>query len=164
MKIINVTISALICLGATAYAQERPPKLLLRAAHCLEAKDFLPISRTTTLSFGYLLDETSYPGEKVLYIVNYAAPEQSNGFVFAVFLTEQNGGQDLNIQNNARFGLSKDEFAGILFEDPPLGGTWTQEHLARAINQIERRVRFAIPTKSLLAVYPHLHCEAYTDR
>jgi hypothetical protein len=163
MKNITLAVSLMICLCATVHAQEQPPQLLPRAAHCLAVKNFLPSSRATRLSFGYLLDEKSYPGHKVIYLVNYAAPTRSNGLVFAVFLEEHDGRQDFNVQNNASFVLSKDESYGVSFVDPPLGGTWTQEHLASAIKLIEKQPRFTISVKDLLAADPSIGCESYTD-
>jgi hypothetical protein len=126
---IKLAISLLICLGATAHSQEQTPQLLFRAAQCLVIKNFLPSSKATRLTFGHLLDEKSYPGDKVIYLVKYAAPARSNGFVVAIFLTEHDARQEFNIQNNASFALAKDESDGVSFVHPPLGGTWTQEHL-----------------------------------
>ena len=152
------------CLSTTVCAQEEGPKLLVQAAQCLEAKKLLPPSKATGLTFGYLLDEKSYPGEKVLYLVNYAAPARSNGFVFAIFLTEHDGNQVFNIQNNASFVLSKDDRDGVSFVDPPLGGTWTQEHLASAIKRIELLPRFKLRVKDLLKPPDLTQCESYTDK
>jgi hypothetical protein len=163
MKKITLAILLLFGLVATVYAQEQTPQLLLRAAQCLEAKKFLPSSEATKLTFGYFLDEKSYPGDRVIYVVKYAAPTHSNGLVFAIFLTEHDGHQTFNIQNNASFVLSKDEPIGVLFGNPPLGGTWTQEHLASAIKEIEKQPRFAVSAKDLSAADPSLVCEAYTD-
>jgi hypothetical protein len=108
MRRIALAISLLICLCVTVHSQEQAPQLLTRAAHCLAVKDFLPSSRTKRLSFGYDLDEKSYPGEKVLYLVQYAAPARSNVLVFAIYLTEHDGRQNFNIQNNGSFAQSKD--------------------------------------------------------
>jgi hypothetical protein len=163
MKKVSLAISLAICLGATVHSQEQTPQLLFRAAHCLAVKDFLPSSRSKTLSLGYLLDEKSYPGDKVIYLVQYAAPARSNGLVFAIFLTERDGHQDFNIQNNASFVLSKDDLHGVSFVNPPLGGTWTQERLASAIERIEKLSRFAIPVKELYTTDPSISCESYTD-
>jgi hypothetical protein len=74
MEVKLATTSVLICLAATVHPQEKPPQLLLCAAQCLAVKNFLPLSRGTTLTFGYLLDEKSYLGEKVIYLVNYSVP------------------------------------------------------------------------------------------
>jgi len=136
---------------------------LLNAAQCLEAKQFLPSSKATKLTFGYVLDEKSYSPDRVIYLVKYAAPARSNGLVFAIFLTEHDGHQAFNIQNNASFVLSKDEPIGVSFVTPPLGGTWTQEHLALAIKEIEKQHRFALPAKDLSAANASVVCESYTD-
>lgn len=163
MKKITLAISLLFWLGAIVYSQEQTPQLLLHAAQCLEAKKFLPSSEATKLTFGYSLDEKSYLGDRVIYLVKYAAPARSNGLVFAIFLTEHDGHQAFNIQNNASFVLSKDEPSGVSFVNPPLGGTWTQEHLASAIKQIEKQPRFTIPVKDLSPMDTSISCEAYTD-
>jgi hypothetical protein len=164
MKKTGLAISLLVFLTATVGAQERAPAILIRAAHCLPVKNFLPSTKKTALTFGYLLDEKSYPGEKVLYIVNYSAPARLNGLVFAIFATEHEGHQIFNIQNNASFVLSKDEPIGVSFVSPPLGGTWTQEHLTAAIKQIEKQPSFSISVKDLLVVDPLADCESYADR
>ena len=163
MKKITLAISLLVWLGATAYSQEQTPQLLLHAAQCLQAKQFLPSSKATKLTFGYFLDEKSYPGTKEVYVVMYAAPARSNGLVFAIVSTQKDGHDVFDIQNNASFVLSKDEPIGVLFGNPPLGGTWTQEHLASAIKEIEKQPRFALSVKDLSAADPSLVCEAYTD-
>lgn len=153
----------LICFPATSYSQEQPPQLLFRAAQCLEAKRFLPSSKATKLTLGYFVDEKSYPGDKVVYVIKYVTPRRSDGLVFAVFLKEHDDHQEFNIQNNASFVLSKDEASGVSFPNPPLGGTWTQEHLASAIKQIEKEPRFVIYAKDLSALDKSVSCEAYTD-
>jgi hypothetical protein len=45
----------------------------------------------------------------------------------------------------------------------PIGGAWTQEHLASAIKQIEKQPRFTIPVKDLSPVDTSISCESYTD-
>jgi hypothetical protein len=60
--------------------------------------------------------------------------------------------------------LSKDEPIGVSFVSPPLGGTWTQEHLTAAIKQIEKQPSFSISVKDLLVVDPLADCESYADR
>jgi hypothetical protein len=124
-------------------------------------KNFLPSSKASRLT--YLLDEKSYPGDRVVYLVKYAAPARSNGLGFAIFLTEQGARQEFNIQNNAGFALSQDESDGVSFVNPPLGGTWTQEHLASAIKRIEKEPRFTISVKDLSAADSSIRCESYAD-
>jgi hypothetical protein len=163
MKKIMLAISLLFCLSATIHSQQKAPQLLFHAAQCLEAKKFLPSTKATKLSLGYFLDEKSYPGDKVIYVVNYTTADRSNGLVFAVFLTEHDGRQEFNIQNNASFVLSKKELGGVSFVNPPLGGAWTQEHLASAIKEIEKKSRSKIPVTDISYVDASVSCVAYTD-
>src|SRR5580658_9037177 len=102
----------LSCLSNTVCAQEQAPKLLVQAARCLAAREHLPRSKATALSFGYLVDEKSYPGETVLYVVDYLGPGRSRGMVFAIFLEEHDRQQVFNIQNNAMFVRSKRDVGG----------------------------------------------------
>lgn len=162
MKKISLAILLLYCLGATAKARQEVPALLVHAAHCLAVKDFLPPSNAGNLTLGYILDERSYPGDRIIYIVAYASPSRSNGWIFAVFLTENSRHEAFNIQNNAEFTLSQYEPIGVLFTDPPLGGDWTREHLASAIREIERQPKFTISFKDLSAAEP-CSCRSYTD-
>lgn len=158
-----ILLGIVICLSCVSHAQDGGTVLLHRAAHCLAAKNFLPPSKAGEITFGYLLDEKSYPGEKMLYVVEYSKPSRTDGFVFTIFLTDRDGGQDFNIQNNARFTLSKDGDEGVSFATPPLGGTWTQEHLVSAIKQIEKQPKFTISSKDMLTIDSSISCEAYTD-
>lgn len=154
----------LICLSCgAAHAQGQGQELLHRAVHCLAAKNFLPPSKATKRTFGYLLDEKSYPGKKMLYVVDYPSPSRADGFVFTLFLTDHDGRQDFNIQNNARFSLSQDADAGVSFVAPPLGGTWTLEHLESAIKLIAKKQRFTISSKDMLMIDSSAGCKAYTD-
>ena len=103
MKKITLAISLLFWLGATvySYSQEQTPQLLLHAAQCLEAKQFLPSSKATKLTFGYFLDEKSYPGTKEMYVVIYAAPARSNGLVFAIVLTQRDDHEVFDIRSSS---------------------------------------------------------------
>jgi hypothetical protein len=168
MKIACLASLLLSFLSTTVCAQEQAPKILREAAQCLAAKkhiwqDWLDLetSKATALSFGYVLDAKSYPGEKVLYVVEYLGPGRSEGFVFAVFLTQNGTHRIFNIQNNAKFVRSKD---GIEFVEPPLGDTWTQERLVAAIERIQRQPRFKLRVKDLLPPSDLTQCESYTDR
>lgn len=137
--------------------------MLLHAAQCLEVKGFLPSPGAAGLTFGYFLDEKSYPDGRVIYIVEYSVLSRSKNSVLTVFLTDDNGSQGFNIQNNATFVLSKEESSGVLFLNPPLGGTWTQQHLAAAIKEIEKQPRFAISAEELVDNDMTIQCESYTD-
>lgn len=167
MRAIAITFASLammVCLSCAAHAQHAEAALLRRAAQCVAAKGFLPHTKATKLTFGYLLDEKAYPGKKMLYVINYPNPSGPDGLVFTIFLTERDGRQNFNIQNNARFALYKDGKQQVSFATPPLGGTWTREHLVSAIKRIEKRPRFTILAKGLFSVDPSVSCEAYTDK
>ena len=163
MKKIALALLLLASYAATARLQERPPQLLIRASHCLAIKNYFPRSKVTELTFGYLVDKKSYPRTKVMYVVTYTAPAKSNGFVFAIVLTQRDDHQVFDIQNNASFVLSKRDIHGVSFVNPPLGGDWTQEPLASAVERIEKQPRFTIPVENLLAVDSSATCESYTD-
>jgi len=151
-------------MSTIAHAQARPPQLLVEATQCLEAKDNFPSQGTKSLMMGYMLDDKSYPGQTVLYVVNYINSSGSKGFVFTIFLTAQNGVRLFNIQNNATFTYLGDSADGVSFDNPPLGGTWTQEHLISAIERIEKEGRFIVPIESGLPPSPSIQCESYTDQ
>ena len=157
-----LAVTMLMMLSAGANAQEHPPDLLVHAAQCLAAKDFLAQSKSTALNFGYVIDEKSYPGDQVIYIVEYKGSSRSKGWVFAVFFEQQDRRQVFNIQNNGAFVRSK---SGVNFTgtDEPLGGVWTHQHLVSAIKQIEQQSRFTIPTKNLAALSTLVNCKSYTD-
>ncbi|WP_058186215.1 hypothetical protein [Terracidiphilus gabretensis] len=159
----QVLLGALICLSCALHAQDSAAALLHSAASCLATKGFLRSTKTSSMVFGYFLDEKSYPRARVLYVVNYRSPSRSDGFVFTIFLTEHDDRQDFNVQNNARFVLSKDGDKGVSFVDPPLGGTWTQEHLVSAIRHIEKQSKFTISIENPAKVDSSISCEAYTD-
>lgn len=158
-----IVLGILIGLRSPVLAQDARTVLSHRAAHCIATKGFLPPTKGRKMTFGYLLDEKSYPGKEVLYLVAYPNPSRLDGFVFTIFLTEHDGRSDFNIQNNARFTLSKDGNKEVSFATPPLGGTWTQQHLISAIKQIEKQPEVTIPVKDLFAVDSSVSCEAYTD-
>jgi hypothetical protein len=149
-----------ICLSTTLCAQEQAPKLLREAAHCLAIKTH---SKATVLSLGYLVDTKSYPGEEVLYVVVYTGPGRSEGMVFTIVVRQQDRRRIFDIQNNAKFVRSKSGIDGVDFVEPPLGGTWTQEHLAAAIKRIERHPRFVFRVRDLLTPSTATQCESYAD-
>ena len=80
-----------------------------------------------------------------------------------MFLVEHDGKQVFDIQNNARFVLSKKGCHGVSFAEPPLGGIWTHEHLGLAITQIEKRPRTTISVQTLRRPDSSFVCESYTD-
>ncbi len=160
-------------LSPAVCAQEQSPELLREAAHCLatEKNDWLDLenSKPTVLSLGYVVDTKSYPGEEVLYVLDYIGGGRTEGLVFTIFLRRQDRRRIFDIQNNAKFVRSNKENAdfrkeGVSFVEPPLWGIWTQQHIARAIRQIERQPRFQLRVKELLRPSDLTECESYADR
>ena len=70
----------------------------------------------------------------------------------------------MDIQNDASFVLSRGGENGVSFVNPPLGGTWTLEHIAFAIREIEKRPRVVISIQDIRQADSSFICEAYTDR
>lgn len=159
-----VLLSILTCLTCAAGTENDGTVLLTRATRCLAEKSVLAHAKAPTLYFGYFLDAKSSPGERMLYIVNYPNRSKRGGFAYTLFVGERGGRQFLDVQNNASFILSKGGDYGVSFLNPPLGGTWTQEHLARAIREIEERPRVAISIRDVRRADSSFICEAYTDR
>ncbi len=147
MHFVAVVLASYSC--NLALAQQGNAALLQRAVHCLSVKQFLPSSRAKDATFDYFLEEKEYPGEKILYVVEFSNSSRRDGLVFSVFLTEHDGLRNFNIQNNASFKLSRNGGHDVQFTEPPLGGTWTQEHLISAIKQIVKQPKAAIAAKSL---------------
>lgn len=150
-------------LSCAAHAQDNGQRLLHRAVQCLVVKNFLPAAKVEAGAFSYLLDAKSYPGRKMFYVVNYPNRLSSDGLAFTLFLNEDNGRQVFNVQNNARFTLTKNADEGVSFDTPPLGGAWTRSHLTFAIKKMEKQARLTIMAKDVLAIDPSIACEAYTD-
>jgi hypothetical protein len=103
---------------------------------------------------GYFLDTKSYPGDKALYVVDYTTKDGSEGHVFTVFVTLNGGRRTFDIQNNAKFVRSAKDPWSVNFVEPPLGGVWTQEHIALAIKRIEHQRTFKIAVRDLSGVRP----------
>jgi hypothetical protein len=66
------------------------------------------------LALGYFLDETSYPGERVIYVVVFAASTRSKGSAYALFedrpmrfLGPTRTDASIHVQNDARCVLSR---------------------------------------------------------
>jgi len=154
-------IVAYLCLAATARPQEQSFTLLRQAAHCLVASKSeekkLMKGNPKTLSLGYFLDTSSYPGEEALYLVNY---EGSKGQIFVFFVADRDRRRVFRLENNASFMRKK---KGIEFVDPPLGGVWTQEHFESALERIEQDPKMEVLVKDLRGNFPDVRCESYSD-
>ena len=152
---------AIFCAPAL-FAQDQPPKLLLEAAHCLMAKNFLP-QGNKSLRLGYFLDAKSYPGDKAMYVVDYTRQGRAEGYVFTIFITPKDRGTLISINNNGKFVRSVKASWGIKYieGEDPLGGIWTQEHIALAIKRIEHQRTYTVAVRDLSGI--SAQCESYAD-
>jgi hypothetical protein len=162
-----VFISLILLIAETTLGSEpmNPPQILIHAAQCLVAKNFIALPDQGQMNLGYFIDNQSYPEERVIYVVEYtenqkASHSASAGTVFSLFYSDLNGKKKYDIQNNASFTITGNN---IEFRDPPLGGIWTQQHLVSAIKHIAKRTNFLIPIKSLTTVEPTVQCGSYAN-
>jgi len=158
-----LAVCILMAVTATVEAQ-RAPKMLFEATHCLvtEKQDWLNLREVADMSLllGYYVDRKSYPAEQYLYVVLYDSGAREGGLVFGLDVKQQKGARVFRVQNNARFKKLKGE---VVFTDPPLGGTWTQEHLMQAINQIEKASTFRLRVEDARRPIESVRCESYAD-
>lgn len=160
---LNILVwSALALAAVAAKGQEAPPAPLLRAAQCLQAKQFLPYSKGPQ-TFGYLIDTESYPGNTVMYVVDRTNSVVLDGYVFVLFIDHDHGRQRFNIQNNARF-RSTPNGSRIEFVDEALGGVWTHQHLISAIRRIHHGKHYLLRRELLVGTESSGECESYSDR
>lgn len=153
-----------VWVSACVSAKTKPPAVLTNAVSCLAKKNNFPLSSKSDGTFGYWLDTKSYPGESVIYVVNYINDEPKKGFVFVIFFSRNGDTQSFNIQNNATFLLSEEKSRSVKFVNPPLGGLWTQEHIVYAINKIEDGKKFIVPIIRKSAQKQPIVCTSYTDK
>jgi hypothetical protein len=162
---ITATLALSIGFPIVASTMDQTPSILLEAVHCLDSEapgwPLQQIRKGSPLRLGYFLDKESYPGDEVLYLVDYQGSGRSKGLLYMIVLTEKDGHRSFDIQNNTRFLQSSKE---IDFLNPPLGGIWTQQHIQSAIKRIGLRSTFLISTQDRAAAYPGTACRAYWDK
>jgi hypothetical protein len=168
-QIRRITVPLLVALSSSVlgYPQQPAPKFLNQAIYCLTTKDFLEATKRPSM-VGYFLTTKWYPGDKALYVVVYSNVHRSAGSVFTIFLSAGDDHPVFNIQNNGKFVRSSQANGAFKKEDvdfveDPLGGIWTQEHLAMAIQEIGRRKALEIRTSELLAGPDLPRCESYAE-
>ena len=159
---VATLLTLAVCLTQTAYPQESGAKLLLDASHCLvtEKQNWISIQKRgpTALDFGYVIDTESDPGTNHIYVIYYENADRSRGKVFDLLYRHRGSHITLDVQNNASFTKSG---KGIVFVDPPLGGTWTQTHLLSAIKQAGRKASTILSVGDVSASFPGVSCKSY---
>jgi hypothetical protein len=152
-----------ISLSAALSAQDRAPALLFEAAQCLatDSHQWIDVHEVKALSLGYKIDKKTFAGGHYLYVIVYSTPKRDQGRVFDIRYKEENRQHVYSIENNADFVKTP---KGINFTEPPLGGTWTQNQLTTAIQQIlHQRKWYEAQVKHLLKPADHLVCETKVE-
>jgi hypothetical protein len=140
------------------------PIELDRAVYCLAKKGFISGNRAGARQlFGFLGDNKSYPGKRMLYVVQYTRASRRRGQAFSIVRAEKNGRQIFDIQNNSGFSIAGRGPEPVSFVSPPLGGVWTQQHLASAIEQIAELPRYSVSVARLRASPSSVDCQSYAD-
>jgi hypothetical protein len=148
---------------ATASGQEPAPPILIQATQCLAAKTLSVHDKRPALEFGYWIDAKSYPGQQVIYVVDFLRSDSREGYVFTIFEGQKNGRSNLDIQNNGKFKMSASG-KSIDFTEEILGGTWTHEQVESAIRRIAHQPRFSIAREVVFTKPEAGSCHSYADR
>lgn len=135
-----LAIILLVCCGASAQVPESPPGPLLDAAHCLAGtnQDWIRGMHQSgsELELGYLDDMKSYPGQELVYLVDYTTPTHSAGQVSTFLERGKESRRVVRVQFTIAFRQADDGSQRIELVDPPLGGIGTQDDIVAAIRKI----------------------------
>ena len=136
--------------------------ILERAAHCSVTAWLSPQDvNGADITVGYIsaakgTNDFGHP----IYLVSYFSSNHKQGYVFDIGYKKQDGRWILLLQNNAKFIRSGKD---VNFVDPPLGGTWTQEHLIKGIERIATQPAASFRIQSLLKPDSSTDCRSYAD-
>ena len=160
MKPFLAALSIMIPLTNIAHAQKVENATLVSALHCIRDGDHdwlgSALSTRPILHAAAVADNTSYPGHPHLIIAVYS--NGTSGQVYDVERSAKAGKKYLRIENNAAFSLVNGE---IVFDDPPLGGVWTQDHLVASLKRIMSRTQQSFMNSTLMAPQPNVVCSSY---
>jgi len=160
MKRSLALLILLAAIPAALCAQGRAPGPLFEATQCLitEQHHWVNVQNVSDLQLAYLPDKKNFGGAKYLYVVVYTSPLRDRGNIFDVRIK---GHRTYSIENNATFINTP---KGITFPDPPLGGTWTQNQLTTALQQILRHHKwYSAQVSYLTKSAGRLHCEVNVE-
>jgi hypothetical protein len=162
-RILSFFVAASLFPITTVAQRNAVPELLTDAAYCLvtEKHDWLGVAKTKMpkVQMSFMVDTTSFPGEKHLVVVSFDGPR--SGRVFDIKLSNHRGKTIFKIENNAKFVYSRESSK---FTEPPLGGVWTTERLQSAISKIRAGKRkYDLSISELLASSRKLECTSYAS-
>lgn len=101
-------------------------------------------------------DVSSHPDQTRLVMVLFPREERSQVFVFRENPLESR--TELDLQNEATFHISGGD---VVFDDPPLGGVWTQENLAETIKEAVARDRYHFSSADVMRQSEGYVCSAF---
>lgn len=142
---------------------DEPPKILVDAAQCLATskEDWLQLGhrKPTDLEMGLFTDDKAYPGERMLYVVDYSSPLHTAGSVAAFIVQGKEPSPTLRLQFNVQFVQSDEGASNVSLVNPPFGGIGTQEHVIQAIHKVGFQT-WSIPVQSLVTKPNAAACES----
>jgi hypothetical protein len=101
-----------------------------------------------------------YDDGRPVYVVSYTTANRNHGYIFDIALKTEGTSTIFTLQNNARFVRSGQN---VDFIDPPLGGTWTQEHLVSAVNQLSKQATSSFQMRNVKTLNTSVSCKSYAD-
>jgi len=160
-RLILLTFVIFLYAGNASGAAVRR-QLASSAAGCIviDKQKWLPreIYARAYINVAAIEDSSSYPGERHLVIVVMRGDR--SGEVFDTRLQREGGKQKFTIENNADF---KATGKLITFNNPPLGGVWTQDYLKRSINKSLVSRHWKLAVKSLQQPQVNILCRSYVS-
>lgn len=161
MRVFAVLLVFTFCAGALR--ADEPPKLLVDAAQCLATskEDWLQLGhrKPSDLEMGMVTDDKAYPGEHMVYVVDFSSPLHTGGVVSAFLVDGKEPNLRLRLQFSVQFVQSDGGASTVSLVNPPFGGIGTQEHVIQAIHKIGFQT-WTIPVQSLVTKPNAAACES----
>ena len=162
MKRYLLLLILFISVGAAA--QNQAYGILHEAAHCLATDSHQWLDpetiKGTEIHLGMRYDTKTFLGDKYLYVVVFTSPKRDAGKIFDIRYKQQSHQHVYIVENVARFTITP---KGVEFPEPPVGGSWAQNQITPALQQIVRHKGWTDEMKYLLKPENHIQCETTLD-
>jgi hypothetical protein len=155
------TLLLVLCQTAALSAQSVSKGMISDAVHCVVHGDHDWLangSQQDAIIVSATLDKISYPKQTHLILLVHMESESGQAFDFQLGRTADK--LLYTIQNNADFKMVGSH---VTFTSPPLGGAWTQDHLARSIAKAMRSPLHTFSISSLTNDSSDLECSSYVS-
>lgn len=160
MRVFTFLFCMLCAGGAIAGSAVETPRVLIDAVSCLAATN--QVSMRNSGKFAYIVDNESYPGERVMYVVNYTK-SLTSGYVFVIFLHKDKHQTIFKVENNATFVIRETEPSEVLFSNPPLGGGWARQHIIAAIRKASAARKYYVDASEMHGATAGAVCKSYAE-